>query len=126
MSEPIPFDCRWKIVLCAESTDLRTQGNPLYTLTEEDRNRFLKAIYDKSNPRCLQHFLLHSGKPALANLQLLNVEFTSDSHLKIIFVIETKYYELLQECDIETCVYQCLKENNCGDLLLCSERGYKK
>lgn len=119
-------DCRWKFVLCAESTDLRTQGIPLYTLKEQDRNRFLKALYDKSNPRCLQHFLRDSGKPACANLKLHYVEFTSDGYLKIVFEIETQYYELLQGCDVEACVYQCLKENSCGDLLLCSEKGYNK
>lgn len=117
-------DCRWKVVLCAERGNVRTQGLPQYILTEKDKNRFLKALYDKCNPKCLQYYLLESEKLAVANLKQHHVEFTSDGYLKIIFEIERRYFELLQGCDVETCIYQFLKENGCRNLLLCSEKGY--
>lgn len=113
----------WKVVLCVESGDPRTQGSPRYALTEEHENSLLKAICEKNNPRCLQYFLLESEKPAVANLKLHHAEFMSAGHLKLTLEIETRLFELLREDDVETCVYQCLRENKCENFVLCTERG---
>lgn len=119
-------DYVWNVVLKVESTDQRTQNSFQYTLTENDKNRFLKALVGKSNPRCLKHFLLKSKNPAAVDLKLHNAEFMPDGRLMLTFETETRNITLLQQYDVETCVYQCLKENNCWDLLLCTEKGYGK
>lgn len=116
-------DIYWKVVLCGESGDLRTQGSPRYTLTEEHKDCLLKAICGENNPRCLQYFLIKSEKPSVANLKLLYAEVMSDGHLKLIFEIKTILIELLRENDIETSVNQCLMENNCENFVLCTEKG---
>lgn len=116
-------ECYWIVVLRDESGDPRTQGSPRYALTEEHKNSLLKAICEQNNPRCLQYILLESEKPEVANLKLHNAEFTSTGHLKLTLEIETRFFELLRENDVATCVYQCLKENNCENLVLCTERG---
>lgn len=119
-------DYVWKVVLKVESTDQRTQNSFQYTLTENDKNRFLKALVGESTPRCLKHFLLKSKNPAAANLKLHNAEFMFDGRLRLTLETQTRNITLLQQYDVETCVYQCLKENNCWDLLLCTEIGYGK
>lgn len=119
-------DYVWRVVLKAESKDQRAQNSFQYTLTENDKNRFLKALVGESNPRCLKHFLLRSKNPAAANLKLCYAEFIPDERLKLSLETQTRNITLLQQYDVETCVYQCLKENNCCDLLLCTEKGYGK
>lgn len=119
-------DYVWKVVLKVESADQRTRNSFQYTLTENDKNRFLKALVGESTPRCLKHFLLKSKNPAAANLKLHNAEFMPDGRLRLTLETQTRNITLLQQYDVETCVYQCLKENNCWDLLLCTEKGYGK
>lgn len=117
-------DYVWRVVLKVDSKDQRTQTCLQYTLPENDKTRFLGALVGESNPRCLKQFLLKSKNPAAANLKLLNAEFMPDGLFRL--TVETRNITLLQQCDVETCVYQCLKENNCWDLLLCTETGYGK
>lgn len=119
-------DYVWRVVLKVDSKDQRTQTCLQYTLTENDKNRFLSALVGKSNPRCLKQFLLKSKNPAAANLKLHNAEFMPDGRFRLTVETKTRNITLLQQYDVETCVYQCLKENNCWDLLLCTETGYGK
>lgn len=112
----------WKVVPCVESWDTRTQGSPRCALTEERKNSVLKAICERNNPRCLQYILLESEKPAVANLKLHHAEFTSAGHLNLTLEIETRLFEFLRKNDVETCVYQWLKENKCENFVLCNER----
>lgn len=113
----------WKVVLCVESWDTRTQGSPRCALTKEHKNSVLKTICERNNPRCLQYILLESEKPAVANLKLHDAKFTSTGNLNLTLEIETRHFELLRENDVETCVHQCLKENKCENFVLCNERG---
>lgn len=119
-------DYVWRVVLKVDSKDQRTQTCLQYSLTENDKNRFLSALVGKSNPRCLKQFLLKSKNPSAANLKLHNAEFMPDGRFRLTVETKTRNITLLQQYDVETCVYQCLKENNCWDLLLCTETGYGK
>lgn len=119
-------DYVWKIVLKVESKDQRTEDSFQYILTENDKNRILNALVGESNPRCLEYFLLRSKNPAAANLKLNNAEIMPDGKLRLTLETQTRNITLLQQYDVETCVYQCLKDNNCLDLLLCTETGYGK
>lgn len=114
-------DYVWRVVLKVESKEQRT-----HILTENDKNRVLIALVGESNPRCLKHFLSKSKNPAAANLKLHNADFMLDGRLRLAFETQTRNIELIQQYDVETCVYQCLKENNCWDLFLCTEKGYGK
>lgn len=119
-------DYVWRVVLKVDSKDQRTQTCLQNTLTENDKNRFLGALVGESNPRCFTQFLLKSKNTAAANLKLLNAEFMPDGRFKLTVETQTRNITLLQQYDVETCVHQCLKENNCWDLLLCTETGYGK
>lgn len=119
-------DYVWSVVLKVESKDQRTHNSFQYILTENDKNRVLIALVGESNPICLKHFLLKSKNPAAANLKLHNADFMPDGRLRLAFETQTRNIALLQQYDVETCVYQCLKKNNCWDLLLCTEKGYGK
>lgn len=119
-------DYVWRVVLKVESKDQRTHNSFQYKLTENDKNRVLIALVGESNPICLKHFLLKSKNPAAANLKLHNADFMPDGRLRLAFETQTRNIALLQQYDVETCVYQCLKKNNCWDLLLCTEKGYGK
>lgn len=123
MTEYTTLKYAWKVVLKVESKDQRTQNSFQYTVTENDKNRFLKALVDDSNPRCLEHFLLKSKNPAAANLKPRNAEFMPNGKLSLTLETQTRNITLLQQYDVETCVYQCLNENNFWDLLLCTEKG---
>lgn len=111
-------DFYWKIAQIDGTGHLR------YTLKEEDHMRFSSAIDGKGNSRSLQSFFSNSKKTAVAELKLVETNVT-EKDLRITLQIETKFLEMLKENDLETCVYQCLRENNCGDILLCTETGYE-
>lgn len=123
MTEYTTFDYVWRVVLKVDSKDQRKQTCLQYTLTEKDKNRFLGALVGEGNPRCLKQFLLKSKNPAAANLNLHNAEFMPGGRFRLTVETQTRNITLLQQYDVETCVYQCLKENNCWDLLLCTETG---
>lgn len=111
-------DYCWKVVLKIENEYQRTEDNYQITLTENDKNRILTALVGQDTPRCLKYFLLNSKNTAVANLKPCDAEFMSDGFLRLTLEKETKHSALIQQSDVETCVYQCFKENNCLDLLL--------
>lgn len=111
-------DFIWKFAF----RDQKTQHYYTHPLSQDDENRFLNSLCNIKNPKCLQRFLSASRKPAVANINVKHAEFTN-THLKLSAVIETKLIELLREGDVETCIYLCLKNNNCEDLVLCLEDG---
>ena len=111
-------DCVWKYAI----QDQKTQRYHMDLLSKDDKNRFLNSLCNIENPKCLQKYLSSSSKPAVASIKVQHAEFTFPK-LTLNIVIETKFIELLREGDVETCIYQCLKENNCDDLVLCFEDG---
>lgn len=119
-------DYVWTVELKVESEGQKSQSTIQYTLSENDENHFPQALVEENNPRCLQHFLLKSKKPAVRKLKLQNAKLLPDRKLSLTLGTQKKISTLLQQCDVETCVYQCLKENNCRDILLFTEKGYRK
>lgn len=114
-------DYIWKFAI----KDQKTQKYYPHPLSQDDENRFLNSLCNIGNPKCLQRFLSASRKPAVANINVQHAKFTN-THLKLSAVIETKFIELLEllgEVDVVTCIYLCLKNNNCEDLVLCFEDG---
>lgn len=117
-------DSYWKIAQI-DGTGHQSSSPPLrFTLKEEDQMRFSSAIDGKGNSRSLQSFFSNSRKTAVSELKLVETNVT-EKDLRITLQIETKFLEMLKENDLETCVYQCLRENDCGDILLCTETGYE-
>lgn len=111
-------DYRWKFAIKDQkSANLRTQ-----TLPKEREERILNALLNSENPNCLQKYISASKNPAVAKLKLKRAEFKY-THFLVTVATETGYIELLTENALETCVYQCLKENNCEDFFLRSEKG---
>jgi hypothetical protein len=116
------LDSYWKIAQI-DRTGHQSSNTPLrYTLKEEDQKRLGSALDGGGNAGNLQSFLSTSRKPAVAKSKLLETRIT-EKDLRIILQIETKFVELLRPNDLETCIYQCLRENNCRDILLCTESG---
>lgn len=111
-------DILWKFAI----RDHKTQCCNVHTLSQDDENRFLNSLCNTENPKCLQSYISASRNPVVANIKVQHAEF-ANTRLKLRVVIETKFIEKLREGDVETCVYQCLMNNNCGDLVLCLENG---
>lgn len=124
--EPFFFfaDYDWKVVSKVKSEDQRTHDSD--KLTEDDKCRILTALLGEGNPRCLKHLLLNSKNQAVAKLKPQNAEFLPDDTLRLTLMMEKRNTALIRQDDVETCVYQCLKDNSCWDILLCTKKGYAK